>query len=58
MPRPALRMARSSVSGTSMAVPQVLEHQLFLLETDPDLEPADVKRLLLKTADELAGGKG
>ncbi len=44
---------QSSVSGTSMAVPQVSGASALLLETDPDLEPADVKRLLLKTADEL-----
>ena len=44
---------QSSVSGTSMAVPQVSGASALLLEMDPDLEPADVKRLLLKTADEL-----
>jgi len=43
----------SSVSGTSMAVPQVSGASAVLLEIDPDLQPADVKRLLLKTADEL-----
>ena len=44
---------QSSVSGTSMAVPQVSGASAVLLETDPDLKPADVKRLLLKSADEL-----
>jgi len=44
---------RSSVSGTSMAVPQVSGASAILLEVRPDLEPADVKRILLKTADDL-----
>lgn len=49
---------QSSVSGTSMAVPQVSGASAILLEADPDLEPADIKRLLLKTADDLgADGK-
>lgn len=43
----------SSVSGTSMAVPQVSGASAVLLEADPELQPADIKRLLLKTADEL-----
>lgn len=43
----------SSVSGTSMAVPQVSGAVALLLEAKPDLEPPDVKRLLLKTADDL-----
>lgn len=47
------RNGLSSVSGTSMAVPQVSGASAVLLEMDPDLKPADVKRLLLKTADEL-----
>jgi len=43
----------SSVSGTSMAVPQVSGAAALLLEAKPDLAPADVKRVLLKTADNL-----
>jgi serine protease AprX len=43
----------SSMSGTSMAVPQVSGAAALLLEAQPDLEPADVKRILLKTADDL-----
>jgi serine protease AprX len=44
---------KSSVSGTSMAVPQVSGAVALLLEAKPDLAPADVKRVLLKTADDL-----
>lgn len=44
---------QSSVSGTSMAVPQVAGASAVLLGVDPELKPADIKRLLLKTADEL-----
>ena len=44
---------RSSVSGTSMAVPQVSGASAILLEVKPDMGPADVKRILLKTADDL-----
>jgi len=44
---------KSSVSGTSMAVPQVTGAAALLLEAEPDLGPADVKRMLLKTADDL-----
>lgn len=43
----------SSMSGTSMAVPQVSGAAALLMEADPDMEPADVKRVLLKTADDL-----
>jgi serine protease AprX len=43
----------SSMSGTSMAVPQVSGAAALLLEAEPNLEPADVKRILLKTADDL-----
>ncbi len=43
----------SSMSGTSMAVPQVSGAAAVLLEAQPDLKPADVKRVLLKTADDL-----
>ncbi len=43
----------SSMSGTSMAVPQVSGAAALLLESKPNLEPADVKRILLKTADDL-----
>jgi len=43
----------SSMSGTSMAVPQVSGASALLLQADPALKPSDVKRLLLKTADDL-----
>jgi serine protease AprX len=43
----------SSMSGTSMAVPQVSGAAALLLDAEPNLEPADVKRILLKTADDL-----
>lgn len=43
----------SSMSGTSMAVPQVSGAAALLLEAKPNLGPADVKRILLKTADDL-----
>jgi serine protease AprX len=43
----------SSMSGTSMAVPQVSGATAILLQAQPDLKPADVKRMLLKTADDL-----
>ena len=44
---------KSSISGTSMAVPQVSGAVALLLQANPDLSPADVKRVLLKTADDL-----
>ncbi|MCX6677746.1 MAG: S8 family peptidase [Methanothrix sp.] len=47
------KSGKSAVSGTSMAVPQVSGAAALLLEAKPDLEPADVKRVLLKTADDL-----
>jgi serine protease AprX len=47
------KSGKSSVSGTSMAVPQVSGAAALLLEAKPDLGPADVKRVLLKTADDL-----
>lgn len=43
----------SSMSGTSMAVPQVSGASALLLQLDPTLKPSDVKRFLLKTADDL-----
>ncbi|MGA9099662.1 MAG: S8 family peptidase [Methanotrichaceae archaeon] len=43
----------SSMSGTSMAVPQVAGAAALLLQAQPDLQPSDVKRILLKTADDL-----
>jgi serine protease AprX len=43
----------SSMSGTSMAVPLVTGATALLLEARPDLKPSDVKRILLKTADDL-----
>jgi len=36
-----------------MAVPQVSGATAILLQAQPDLKPADVKRMLLKTADDL-----
>ncbi len=47
------KSGRSTLSGTSMAVPQVSGAIARLLEAKPDLTPADVKRTLLKTADDL-----
>jgi len=43
----------SSMSGTSMAVPQVAGAAALILQAEPDLQPSDVKRILLKTADDL-----
>jgi serine protease AprX len=43
----------SSMSGTSMAVPQVSGAVAILIGANPDLKPSDVKRMLLKTADDL-----
>jgi serine protease AprX len=43
----------SPVSGTSMAVPQVSGSAALILEAEPDLKPADIKRVLVKTADDL-----
>ncbi|MDQ1261767.1 MAG: serine protease AprX, partial [Euryarchaeota archaeon] len=47
------KTGKSSLSGTSMAVPQVSGAVALLLEAKSDLAPADVKRVLLKTADDL-----
>jgi serine protease AprX len=47
------KSGKSSVSGTSMAVPLVSGAAALLLEARPDLGPPDVKRVLLKTADDL-----
>jgi serine protease AprX len=43
----------SSISGTSMAVPQVSGAAALLLQGKAELPPPDVKRMLLKTADDL-----
>ena len=43
----------SSISGTSMAVPQVSGAAALLLQGKADMRPSDVKRVLLKTADDL-----
>lgn len=43
----------SSMSGTSMAVPQVSGAAALLLQAMPNMNPADVKRVLLKTANDL-----
>jgi serine protease AprX len=47
------KSGKSALSGTSMAVPQVSGAVALLLEAKSDLEPPDVKRVLLKTADDL-----
>jgi serine protease AprX len=44
---------KSSISGTSMAVPQVSGAVALLLQARSDLAPADLKRVLLKTTDDL-----
>ncbi|MDD2836227.1 MAG: S8 family peptidase, partial [Methanothrix sp.] len=44
---------KSSISGTSMAVPQVSGAVALLLQARSNLAPADLKRVLLKTADDL-----
>jgi serine protease AprX len=49
----ASKNGESYVSGTSFAAPQVSGAAAILLEAKPDLAPADVKRVLLKTADDL-----
>jgi serine protease AprX len=41
------------MSGTSMAVPQVAGASAVILEKSPDLEPLDVKRILMRSADDL-----
>lgn len=43
----------SSMSGTSMAVPQIAGAAALLLQAEPDLKPSDVKRTMLRTADDL-----
>jgi serine protease AprX len=43
----------SSMSGTSMAVPFAVGASAVLLDANPKLDPSDVKRILLKTADDL-----
>ncbi|MCJ7443840.1 MAG: S8 family peptidase [Methanotrichaceae archaeon] len=47
----------SSMSGTSMAVPLVAGASALLLQANPNLEPFDIKRILLRTTDDL-GEKG
>jgi len=47
----------SPVSGTSMAVPQVSGSAALILEAKPNLKPADIKRILVKTADDLGEPK-
>lgn len=46
-----------ALSGTSMAAPHVTGVVALMLETNPDLGPSDVKRILLATAQDL-GPKG
>jgi len=43
----------SSMTGTSMAVPQVSGSIAVLLQAHGDLTPADVKRILVSTSDDL-----
>ena len=43
----------STMSGTSMAVPQVSGAAAIILQAEPTLEPLDIKRIFLKTADDL-----
>lgn len=43
----------SSMSGTSMAVPQIAGAAALVLQAQPGLQPSDIKRILLKTADDL-----
>jgi serine protease AprX len=43
----------SSMSGTSMAVAQVAGAAAILLQANSSLDPPDIKRILLKTADDL-----
>jgi len=49
----ASKNGESYVSGTSFAAPLVSGAAAILLEAKPYLAPADVKRVLLKTADDL-----
>ncbi len=49
----ASKNGENYVSGTSFAAPQVSGAAAILLEARPDLAPSDVKRVLLKTADDL-----
>ncbi|MDD1752126.1 MAG: S8 family serine peptidase [Methanotrichaceae archaeon] len=43
----------SSMSGTSMSVPLVAGASAILLQAQSDLEPSDVKRIFIKTSDDL-----
>ncbi|MCP3738263.1 S8 family serine peptidase [Rossellomorea sp. BNER] len=47
--------AYQRLSGTSMAAPQVAGMAALLLESDPDLQPEDVKTIFMNTADPLNG---
>ena len=49
----ATKNGENYLSGTSFAAPQVSGAAAILLEARPDLAPSDVKRVLLKTADDL-----
>lgn len=49
---------RLPASGTSMAAPQVTNLAARLLALEPDLDPAELRRLILNDADEHAVGDG
>ncbi|MGG2026009.1 S8 family serine peptidase [Gottfriedia sp. S16(2024)] len=48
------KYAYARLSGTSMATPYVAGVSALLLQSNKDLEPADVKSILMNTADPLA----
>ncbi len=45
--------AEGTMSGTSMAAPQVAGASAVILEKQPGLDPASVKRVLLRSADDI-----
>jgi subtilisin family serine protease len=48
------QFAYNRMSGTSMAAPHVTGISALLLQTNPDLEPSDIKTILMNTAKPLA----